>query len=222
MAEKFRTDAGDPRICRGGSWPHDLSAGGSSWSRQYFKMLLGTVLVCLCVFLPLTQAQDDRPSLPAQVQAALDGSRLAGSGELRYWGLRIYDARLWTGAGFEAERYDEFPLVLDLTYHRAFDDTAIAQRSIQEMQRQGTLEPAQRADWEEQLARWLPSVQPGDRLLGLYLPGYGLRLWQGGQAVGVIADPELGRRFVGIWLAPQTSEPGLRLQLLGQAGGAAP
>jgi hypothetical protein len=36
----------------------------------------------------------------------------------------------------------------------------------------------------------------------------------GGRVVGEVPDAEFSRLFFGIWLSPQTSEPGLRQQLI--------
>ena len=102
-----------------------------------------------------------------------------------------------------------------MTYHRAFSAQAIARRSVEEIDRQRPLEPEQAARWTAQLAQWLPDVQAGDRLTGLYLPGQGMRLWHGEQALATLADAELARHFFGIWLSPLTSDPGLRAALLG-------
>ncbi|MEZ5664362.1 MAG: chalcone isomerase family protein [Burkholderiaceae bacterium] len=157
---------------------------------------------------------------PAFVDQALTGATLAGEGQLRFLGLRIYDARLWVGPRFQAATFDAHPLALELTYHRAFTGQAIAERSLQEMERQGDLVPAMARQWQAQLATLLPDVQSGDRLTGLYQPGQGMRLWLGAQALGAIADVELARRFFGIWLSPQTSEPGLRRALLARSPGA--
>ena len=60
----------------------------------------------------------------------------------------------------------------------------------------------------------LPDVKPGDRLLGLYQPGAGAVFKMGGRVVGEVPDAEFSRLFFGIWLSPQTSEPGLRQQLI--------
>lgn len=151
---------------------------------------------------------------PAFVRPALPGAALWGEGQLRFLGLRIYDARLWAGPQFDASDFGAHPLALELTYHRAFQGIAIAQRSIDEIARQGDLAPAQAQRWLAALSAVLPDVQPGDRLTGLYRPGQGLRLWRGQKAQGAIDDAELARRFFGIWLSPRTSEPGLRTALL--------
>lgn len=162
------------------------------------------------------------PLPPPFVAQAVAGAALAGEGQLRFFGLRIYDARLWVEPRFEAEAFDAHPLALELSYHRAFSGAAIAQRSVEEIRRQRPLEAGQAGRWQAELARLIPDVQPGDRLTGLYQPGQGLRLWRGSQALGAIEDAELARLFVGIWLSPRTSEPGLRSALLGRSPGAAP
>ena len=109
-----------------------------------------------------------------------------------------------------------------MNYHRAFTGAAIAQRSIEEIQRQGELAPAQAQRWHVALATVLPDVQPGERLTGLYGPGQGMRLWRGQQPLGAIDDAELAQRFFGIWLSPRTSEPDLRRALLSRQPGGRP
>lgn len=165
-------------------------------------------------------AAADATAPPAFVRQALSGATMAGEAQLRFLGLRIYDARLWVGPHFEATAFASFPLALELTYHRAFTGAAIAQRSIEEIGRQGDLAPAQARRWQKALAALLPDVQPGERLTGVYHPGQGMRLWRGSQLLGAIDDVELARRFFGIWLSPRTSEPGMRSALLARKPGA--
>ena len=156
------------------------------------------------------------------VAEAVGGAALAGQGQLRFLGLRVYDAHLWVGPGFQAADFAAHPFALELRYHRAFSGAAIAQRSLQEMQRQAPIAAPQAERWQRQLAAVMPDVQPGDRLTGLYQPGVGMRLWRGNQALGAIDDAELARLFFGIWLSPSTSEPTLRQALLGRAAERAP
>jgi hypothetical protein len=159
-------------------------------------------------------AADGAASPPSFVQQALPAAALLGQGQMRFLGLRIYDARLWAGPQFKAADFGDYPLALELSYHRAFKGTAIAQRSIDEIERQGELPPAQAQRWLKVLTALLPDVQSGDRLTGLYQPGRGMRFWRGEQLLGVTDDAELARRFFAIWLSPRTSEPGLRSALL--------
>lgn len=159
-------------------------------------------------------AVDDPAAPPSFVQQALPAAALLGRGQMRFLGLRIYDARLWVGPQFRAADFGKHPLALELKYHRAFKGTAIAQRSIDEIRRQGELAPALAQRWQKALAALLPDVQPGDRLTGLYQPGQGMQLWRGELLLGSIDDAELARSFFAIWLSPRTSEPSLRSALL--------
>lgn len=155
-------------------------------------------------------------------QQLVDKPRLAGFGQMRFLGLSIYDVRLWVGSEFDAHAFASYPFALELTYHRAFTSQAIAQRSIQEIERQGEVSPELLRQWTVRLTQWLPDVKAGDVLTGLYLPGQGMQLWRGDEAIGAIDDPELARYFFGIWLSPQTSEPNLRNALLAHTKKSAP
>ncbi|PTT20662.1 hypothetical protein DBR12_08780 [Acidovorax sp. HMWF029] len=146
--------------------------------------------------------------------APLAGARLVGQGTLRFLGFEVYRARLWAQPGFDADQYSAHPLALELTYQRNFTAEAIAKRSIEEMRRVGSFTPQQATHWQQALQAALPDVKPGDRLLGLYQPGAGAVFKMGGRVVGEVADAEFSRLFFGIWLSPQTSEPGLRRELL--------
>ena len=185
------------------------------------KRLVGAHVLAAALAVTGAVAQE-AAAPPAFVHQALPGATLWGQGQMRFFGLRIYDARLWAGPQFEAADFGAYPLALELTYDRAFTGAAIAQRSIEEIERQGDLAPPQAQRWLKALAAVLPDVQPGERLTGLYQPGLGMRLWHGQQALGAIDDAELARRFFGIWLSPRTSEPGLRSALLARKPGAGP
>ena len=160
--------------------------------------------------------------VPATAAAAVDqgrllplpGARLAGQGLLRFWGLEVYQARLWVGPGFRPESFASQPFALELEYRRAFKADAIAERSIQEMRRLGTFSEAQARRWQRALQAALPDVRPGDRIVGLNRPGQGVRFEQDGRLLGELADPEFARLFFAIWLSPGTSEPALREALL--------
>lgn len=185
----------------------------------FIKRMGGAHLLSAALVVTGAVAQESAAP-PDLVHTALPSAQLWGQGQMRFLGLRIYDARLWAGPQFEAAQFSIHPLALELSYRRAFTSAAIAQRSIDEIARQGDLAPAQAEIWLQALRAVLPDVQPGDRLTGLYQPGQGLRLWRGNQLLGGINDAELARRFFGIWLSPHTSEPGLRSALLARTPGA--
>lgn len=154
------------------------------------------------------------PMLPPEA-AAVAQARLLGRATMRYFGLALYEARLWVGQRFDAQRYDEHALALELQYARALDGAAIAQRSLTEMRRIEAIGDARAQMLLGELARAIPSVASGDRLTGVRLPGEPTRFFHNGRLTAAVADPEFARLFFGIWLAPSTSAPALRRQLIG-------
>lgn len=152
---------------------------------------------------------------PPELAKVLPAGRLHGEARLRYFGLHVYDIRLWAAPPFSPERWAETPLALEIRYARSLDGRAIAERSLAEMVRQGEL-PADSAErWLAEMTRLFPDVQEGDRILGLKQPGIGATFYLNGRLRGEVRDAQFARRFFGIWLAPRTSEPGLRQRLLG-------
>jgi len=189
-------------------------------SHNRFSSFRKWVVACLSIVVWTAAAADttsrrNGEAAPPWVGQSVTEANLAGEGQLRFLGLRIYDARLWVAPGFQAETFEAHPLALELTYHRAFTGVDIARRSISEIERQVALTRAQAERWQQSLVSVLPDVQPGDRLTGIYQPNDGMQLWRGDQALGALADTELARLFFGIWLSPRSSEPALRNALLG-------
>jgi Chalcone isomerase-like len=152
---------------------------------------------------------------PAEVAQALTSPRLQGSGRLRFFGLHVYDARLWVGDAFAPQRFEDHAFALELQYARKLDGAAIAQRSIAEMRRSGNMSDSQALAWEAAMLRAFPNVFDGDRLTGVHLPGEAVRFFHNSRATATVPDPAFGRAFFGIWLAASTSEPDLRRQLIG-------
>lgn len=157
------------------------------------------------------------PAVPLEVRAHLGAqARLRGSARLRWLGLAIYDARLWVGPVFEPQRFEAAPLALELVYARALKGPMIAERSMEEMRRAGPLA-------EDELRRWLafmmdvfPDVGEGDRITGAWDPIEARSAFHfNGGTPRTLRDPAFGPRFFGIWLAPHSSQPALRQQLLG-------
>jgi hypothetical protein len=146
-----------------------------------------------------------------------EGWRLAGEGRLRFLGLALYDARLWTGPQFAAAAFERHPFVLELAYLRDFRGADIAERSIAEMHRQEPIASGDAARWRNRLRDVLPDVREGDRIAGVHRPGGGVAFHLNGRPLGEIADARFATRFFAIWLSPATTEPGLRAALLQRA-----
>lgn len=188
-----------------------------SWRRGAARVRSGCAAWLVGVSLAAVAAGGVALQAPAEVAGTLPAARLIGQGTLRYFGLAIYDARLWADADFAPGRYDAHTFALELHYARSLGGAAIAQRSIAEMRRVGAFDEVQAKVWLDQLTQALPDVKAGDRLTGVRGPGGVTRFYSNGQPTLSIADPEFGRLFFGIWLSGNTSEPALRRELIGQA-----
>ena len=165
------------------------------------------IFACLGAAAPL-KAQ----TLPPELAQAWPQARVGGQHTMRFFGLAIYDIQLWVAPGFRPGQ--DTDLALSLTYRRSLSGAAIAQRSLDEMARQGAIAPVQAQSWLQAMTRLFPDVGAGDRLTGWYKAGQGAQFWFNGQWRGEVADAEFARRFFDIWLGSQTSEPALRAALL--------
>jgi len=152
------------------------------------------------------------PQPLVQAHSAL-GLKEAGAGRFRWFGLHVYDARLFAPAGKFS--FAE-PYALALRYARDFQGSRIADTSTEEIARLGFGTDAQRAAWDAQMRKIFPDVKPGNELVGLHLPGEGTRFFYDGKPVGEISDPEFARAFFSIWLDPRTKATDLRASLLGE------
>lgn len=168
------------------------------------------------VGLAAASASEDSPEPPAPVPAYLDHVRPLGEGRLRWFGLALYDARLFVAPDFDARDPTASRLVLELTYARRLAGRSIADASRDELERLGFGSAADRARWHESMLRIFPDVDTGRRIAGVNLPGRGARFYFDGRFIGAIDDPQFARGFFAIWLDPRTRAPALRAALLGR------
>jgi hypothetical protein len=155
------------------------------------------------------------PDLPPELRTDLPQAQLIGQGALRFFGLLVYDARLWAPQRLQPERYDRQRFALELTYARKLEGEAIAERSIAEMRRVAPFGEPDEKRWLAAMKAAFPDVAANDRLLGLNDGQGGVRFFHNGRQTAQLEDREYARLFFGIWLAPQTSAPALRASLLG-------
>lgn len=160
--------------------------------------------------------------VPGAVSTSLSGARLAGEGELRWFGLKVYTAQLWVGPqGLKLERAgnpaQHPPFALQLSYATGLKGTAIAERSLQEIERMGFGDAQRRSRWLADMKQLFPDVARGDRLTGVHEPGRGARFFHNDRPIGMVADPDFATAFFAIWLDERTVAPALRDALLKQA-----
>jgi len=182
-----------------------MAIAPTTWTRRRALAGLGAV--------PFAAAAT--AAVPPEVTDELAAPRLHGQARFRYYGVHVYDIRLWVGAAFRREALDEMPLALELEYARRLDGAAIAERSLAEMQRTVRIAPEQADRWLEAMRRVFPDVGRGDRLTGSHRPGQAARFFHNGRSRGEVNDAAFAHAFFGIWLAPTSSAPELRRALLG-------
>ena len=125
-------------------------------------------------------------------------------------------------SGFSADRFDR---------HAAGARAGVRARAVRPADRRALArgDAAQsaasatrrRERWLAAMKRAFPDVDEGDRITGVQRPGEGVRFFHNGTLRGEVRDADFARRFFGIWLSPQTSEPELRQSLLGRRAAAA-
>ncbi|MEZ5626700.1 MAG: chalcone isomerase family protein [Rhodocyclaceae bacterium] len=164
---------------------------------------LATVALGLMLGLVALGARAQVPLPPAVAGTA--EWQLVGTGQMRWFAFRVYDASLWQAAGSQA---------LAIRYARAIDSATLTEASIDEMARLGDPD-AER--WRAALTRHFPDVVADDVIVAVRSAAAGVRFYHQGRPTGVIDDPAFGERFFGIWLDARTREPDLRAALLGEA-----
>lgn len=140
-----------------------------------------------------------------------DRWQVQGSGEMRWFGFAIYDAKLWrSGQQWEGDA----PYALELTYRRTISAAQLVKTSIDEIARLGERDEQRLRRWRMALEKVFPAVREGDTIIGVYDPGRGARFYFNGKPTGSIDDAELAAAFFAIWLDPRTRAPELRERLL--------
>ncbi len=178
--------------------------------RRFFALVL--LLCCSAVW---AQAQ------PAMLPTSW---RLQGEGEMRWFGLSIYSARLWTpkedrlAESLATSAQANVPFALELTYSRTIPGSSLVNTSMDELQRLGWQDDAKLQRWRKELATVFPDVRPGERIVGVREPAGTAVFYHQDQLTGRLADPELASAFFAIWFDPRTREPTLRARLLGISG----
>ena len=147
-------------------------------------------------------------------QQDLPRAKVRGSGDLRWFGLHIYSAKLWT----ESLTFDaKASFALELTYHRHISRERFVDTSIDEMKRLrgNTISDEVLQRWKTHMARAFTDVNSGDQLIGVYLPQIGCRFYSRDKLLAEIKDTEFADAFFSIWFDPRSKDNELRQQLTG-------
>lgn len=151
----------------------------------------------------------------------LDTLQEVGSGELTWFGLEVYEARLHSGTAEFQGLGGTAPVALEITYLRNISSERLVATTAKEWRR---LRAELGLPGEERVQPWLdavgeiwPDVTPGDRIIARVEPGGPTFFYGNDGLLGVIDDPDFGPAFLGIWLHPESRDTSLRAALLGEA-----
>lgn len=138
---------------------------------------------------------------------------LIGEARLKVMFWDVYTSRLYSRDGQYSDH--QRPIKLEIQYLRAIKAHALIESTRKEWARLGFSHPHQQ-QWLKQLTSIWPDIQPYD-VLAIQLDKNQQSVFLfNGLEVGQITDPDFGRHFLDIWLSPNTSQPQLRLALLGE------
>ncbi len=140
-----------------------------------------------------------------------------GSGVLRFFGFKAYEAHLWSGASTANPLLSKTLFALEIEYATSIKAEEIVNVSLVEMARLRSPSDAQIKSWTADLKKAFPDVKTGDKLTGVYVPKVGTRFFFNSRLTSEINDLAFGDAFFAIWLDDKAKKLDLRRALLGQA-----
>jgi hypothetical protein len=160
-----------------------------------------------CAFTAHSALAETKPVL----QHVPDAQKV-GAGRLSFLFWNVYDATLYA----PEKRYDAVqPYALKLAYLLELKGADIAERSVEEMRKQGFKDESKLSEWQKAMEKLFPDVKEGSVLTGIRDAKGDALFYLDEVFIGSIKDKAFTERFFAIWLDKNTSEPALRKQLLG-------
>jgi hypothetical protein len=157
--------------------------------------------------------------LPDPVAQGPYALRQVGSGNLRWLGMQIYEASLWTADG----QYDGLapgePVALSLWYGRDFSRDELLRITGTAWKLLGETSPSQQQSWLAALRGVWSDVAKGHNLTAVVVPGRETRFYDQQRLLGSVDDAAFGPAFLAIWLHPRSVVGDLRVALLGGSAG---
>jgi hypothetical protein len=140
---------------------------------------------------------------------------LKGSGALKFFGFKAYDANLWLSGASGGQFSFNRAFALEIIYNTYIKASDINNTSLIEMTRISGASQEQVKTWSAFMAGMFVDVKGDDRLVGVHLPGAGVRFFLNSKPLGETTDPQFSEAFFKIWLDAKARKPELRAALLG-------
>ena len=135
-----------------------------------------------------------------------------GTGRLSVVFWDVYDATLYAPNG---KWNADTPYALSIDYFREIEGTDIADRSTEEIRKQGFADETTLDSWQEKMRGIFPNVKNGANITAVFTAQKSTIFYANGKPIGSIKDASFSTQFFNIWLSEKTSEPALRKKLLG-------
>ena len=143
------------------------------------------------------------------VSSAFPGAETRGQATLRFLGLPLYQARLYTPAGRALDWQED--MALELTYLRRLSETDLVEATLREFSRTGGPLPLR-----DQLLNCYDDVGRGDRYLAVSNGPDEVLFWRNGQRMCALSHPRIKQRFMAIFLGDNTRSPSFTRRLRGE------
>ena len=150
--------------------------------------------------------------IPKDIRAQLQGPQKVGEVQVRFLGIRMYNAALFTKGGnaFSWNR----PFALELKYARSFSKDRLVKASISELQR---LEGKRKdhATISQKLENCYRTVRASDRFVAVPKGRNSVQFYFNGQKTCDLNHAGVRERILGIWLSDRSRDKQLSRVLRG-------
>jgi hypothetical protein len=177
------------------------------------------ITLILLAFLSFAGAGAGAATLPGPVSQEPFAFQRVGSGDLRWFGMHIYEASLWSPDGRFDGLASRQPMALSLWYGRDFSREELLRITGTAWKLLGETSAAQQQKWIGDLRGFWLDVAKGHNLTAVVVPGGETRFYDQRRLLGRVDDPQFGPAFLAIWLHPRSVVGNLRGELLGGSGG---
>ena len=166
-----------------------------------------SVIVASFLMLPAVAEAD------TVARATVADARLLGAATMRFVGIQLYDARLYTpgGAAFDWAA----PMALQLDYKRNFSRAELTAATVREMRRMEGARP-DHSSIGQMVDACFRDVGPGDQFVAVGSSDDEVSLWFNGTRTCTLAHAGIKQRFMGIWLSERSRSPHQSQRLRGE------
>lgn len=140
-----------------------------------------------------------------------------GEGKYTWFGIKIYDARLFAPKGFNGDFETTSPIVLEIEYDMDIDSKDLVETTQDEWKdlKIGRSETCKnQVAWAGILSVIWPDLKQGDKLRLNVDNNRVSQFFYNEKSIGLIDDPDFATCFLAIWLAEDSSADDLREDLL--------